>query len=352
MINYALSETANRVLNKHYAKVDDLTFTHFLINNITKDMTIHGSNEEKCYFSIVNNLYRIHMASSYIYTYANPIVHTAAMKWTLPENIYLKSYHNGDKLAAITGEAQIMPCSQYFYNFFTPDRRRTAVISPLFLNEEQYGIIVSELEFDYFPYIYSIIPQICAAIKLTKLVGQLERSLDAEQYRNSLLNRISMSDELTGIYNRRGFYEFANNLLKAPENEGKRAALIFGDLDNLKKINDTFGHDEGDYAIKTAASFMKSCFRQTDVVARIGGDEFAAFAVCEDRNIIASIPRRIKNMAALNNIRSTKPYNVTISVGLFELICSSDKDVQSYMDKADTALYADKKNKNQSIMKA
>lgn len=352
IINYALSETADRVLNKHYAKVDDLTFTHFLINNITKDMTIHGSNEEKCYFSIVNNLYRIHMASSYIYTYANPIIHTAAMKWTLPENIYLKSYHNGDKLAAITGEAQIMPCSQYFYNFFTPDRRRTAVISPLFLNEEQYGIIVSELEFDYFPYIYSIIPQICAAIKLTKLVGQLERSLDAEQYRNSLLNRISMSDELTGIYNRRGFYEFANNLLKAPENEGKRAALIFGDLDNLKKINDTFGHDEGDYAIKTAASFMKSCFRQTDVVARIGGDEFAAFAVCEDRNIIASIPRRIKNMAALNNIRSTKPYNVTISVGLFELICSSDKDVQSYMDKADTALYADKKNKNQSIMKA
>lgn len=352
IINYALSETADRVLNKHYAKVDDLTFTHFLINNITKDMTIHGSNEEKCYFSIVNNLYRIHMASSYIYTYANPIVHTAAMKWTLPESIYLKSYHNGDKLAAITGEAQIMPCSQYFYNFFTPDRRRTAVISPLFLNEEQYGIIVSELEFDYFPYIYSIIPQICAAIKLTKLVGQLERSLDAEQYRNSLLNRISMSDELTGIYNRRGFYEFANNLLKAPENEGKRAALIFGDLDNLKKINDTFGHDEGDYAIKTAASFMKSCFRQTDVVARIGGDEFAAFAVCEDRNIIASIPRRIKNMAALNNIRSTKPYNVTISVGLFELICSSDKDVQSYMDKADTALYADKKNKNQSIMKA
>ena len=352
IINYALSETADRVLNKHYAKVDDLTFTHFLINNITKDMTIHGSNEEKCYFSIVNNLYRIHMASSYIYTYANPIVHTAAMKWTLPESIYLKSYHNGDKLAAITGEAQIMPCSQYFYNFFTPDRRRTAVISPLFLNEEQYGIIVSELEFDYFPYIYSIIPQICAAIKLTKLVGQLERSLDAEQYRNSLLNRISMSDELTGIYNRRGFYEFANNLLKAPESEGKRAALIFGDLDNLKKINDTFGHDEGDYAIKTAASFMKSCFRQTDVVARIGGDEFAAFAVCEDRNIIASIPRRIKNMAALNNIRSTKPYNVTISVGLFELICSSDKDVQSYMDKADTALYADKKNKNQSIMKA
>lgn len=352
IINYALSETADRVLNKHYAKVDDLTFTHFLINNITKDMTIHGSNEEKCYFSIVNNLYRIHMASSYIYTYANPIVHTAAMKWTLPESIYLKSYHNGDKLAAITGEAQIMPCSQYFYNFFTPDRRRTAVISPLFLNEEQYGIIVSELEFDYFPYIYSIIPQICAAIKLTKLVGQLERSLDAEQYRNNLLNRISMSDELTGIYNRRGFYEFANNLLKAPENEGKRAALIFGDLDNLKKINDTFGHDEGDYAIKTAASFMKSCFRQTDVVARIGGDEFAAFAVCEDRNIIASIPRRIKNMAALNNIRSTKPYNVTISVGLFELICSSDKDVQSYMDKADTALYADKKNKNQSIMKA
>ncbi|MGN0641993.1 MAG: diguanylate cyclase [Huintestinicola sp.] len=351
-MEYCLEIIASRTLTMHYSKMDDLTFTHFLISNITKDMTIYGSDEEKCYFSIVNNLYRIHMASSYIYTYSEPIIHTNKMEWRLPETIQLKAYHDGDRLTALTGDAQQILSSDFFCNDHTPTRRRTMIVSPLFMNEEQYGIIVSELEYEYFPYIYSVTPQICTAIKLTKLVGQLESSLDAAQYRNNLLNRISMCDELTGVYNRRGFYEFTNRIFRAPENEGKHAVLIFGDLDNLKKINDSFGHDDGDYAITSAASFLKSGLRHTDIVARIGGDEFAAFALCEDQNIIRSIPERIKNIAKFHNLKSSKPYNVTISIGTYELDCNPEHGIQAYMDKADAALYADKKNKNPDIMKA
>ena len=89
------------------------------------------------------------------------------------------------------------------------------------MNEEQYGVIVCEMENEYFTYIYSITPQICSAIKLTNLVAKLESSLDAAQSRNNVLNRMSMIDELTGVYNRRGFYVSANRILKAPENEGR-----------------------------------------------------------------------------------------------------------------------------------
>ncbi|MGN0586521.1 MAG: GGDEF domain-containing protein, partial [Oscillospiraceae bacterium] len=214
-----------------------------------------------------------------------------------------------------------------------------------------FGIIVSEMDNEYFPYVYSITPQICTAIKLTRLVRQLENLLNAEYNRNNALNHISMCDELTGIYNRRGFYEFTNLVLQAPENNGKYAVLVFGDLDNLKKINDTFGHDDGDYAITTAAEYLKSGFRQTDIVARIGGDEFAAFAVCDNESVAAKLPSRIKKIAAARNAASSKPFNVNMSVGIFTLICSPDKYIQDYMDKADAALYSDKKNKDHNFLK-
>ncbi|MBQ5332892.1 MAG: GGDEF domain-containing protein [Oscillospiraceae bacterium] len=343
---------AERIIGIHYSKVEDITFTHFLISNITKDMTIYGNNVEKCFFAVVNNLYRAHVDSSYIYVYEEPVVHGAKSSWVLPDTVLLKAYHDGDKLSTVTGEAQKISSSAILDNMYTPaEKRRTTVVFPLYMNEEQYGVMVFEMENEFFPYIYSITPQICTAIKLINLVTQLENSIDQIQSRNNQLSRMSMSDELTGIYNRRGFYVFANRILKAPENEGRQAVVIFGDLDNLKKINDTFGHEDGDYAIVTVANVIKSSLRNSDVVARIGGDEFAAFAICDDREIALKLPERIKSIAAAHNQSSSKPYNVTVSVGIVELICAPELNIQQYMDQADTALYEDKKRKNPDIMK-
>lgn len=340
------------IVNMHYTTMNDITFTHFLIGNITKDMTIYDSDDEKCYFSIVNDLYRAHVDSSFVYTFEEPIIHDPKSEWKLPETILLRAYNDGDKLAAVTGEACKLPSSRIITNQYTPnDRNRIMVVSPLFMNEEQYGVIVCEMENEYFTYIYSITPQICSAIKLTNLVAKLESSLDAAQSRNNVLNRMSMIDELTGVYNRRGFYVSANRILKAAENEGRQAAIIFGDLDNLKKVNDTFGHDDGDYAIVSCAEFLKKSLRTTDVVGRIGGDEFAAFAICDDADIIAKLPSRIKGIAAKHNEVSDKPYNVTVSIGIYPIICSPELNIQDFMDKADNALYEDKKKKNPDIMK-
>lgn len=340
------------IVNMHYTTMNDITFTHFLIGNITKDMTIYDSDDEKCYFSIVNDLYRAHVDSSFVYTFEEPIIHDPKSEWKLPETILLRAYNDGDKLAAVTGEACKLPSSRIITNQYTPnDRNRIMVVSPLFMNEEQYGVIVCEMENEYFTYIYSITPQICSAIKLTNLVAKLESSLDAAQSRNNVLNRMSMIDELTGVYNRRGFYVSANRILKAAENEGRQAAIIFGDLDNLKKVNDTFGHDDGDYAIVSCAEFLKKSLRTTDVVGRIGGDEFAAFAICDDADIIAKLPSRIKGIASKHNEVSDKPYNVTVSIGIYPIICSPELNIQEFMDKADNALYEDKKKKNPDIMK-
>lgn len=350
VIEQGFDAVSDYLLFRNANDKEELTFTHFLINNISRDMLIAGSDEEKRYLSIVENLSRMHMKCSYIYTYEETIISNCPSEWKRPQYMYLRSYHDDGNVVSVPPEKQKTRTSSFLHGKMS-DRRRTLVLFPLFSNEENYGIIAAELEFEYFPYIYSIAPQICTAIKLTELIKQLENSLDDATLRNNQLNRISTLDELTGVFNRRGFYASANSIFTAPENSGKKCVLIFADLDNLKLINDNFGHEEGDFAIKTAASFLKNGLRNTDIVARIGGDEFTAFALCEDEKIIRSIPSRIKKIAEKYNKNSDKNYNITISIGIYELCCSPSENIQNYMDKADSSLYEDKKNKNTDIFK-
>lgn len=351
VIEHGFDAVSDYLLFSNVNNINDLTFTHFLISNISKDMLVAENDEEKRYLSIVENLSRMHIRCCYIYTYNEIIVHSGKDDWIRPEHIYLRSYHDENEAVSVSPSKQKIKSVGCIKNKFMSDRRRTLILFPLFVNEENYGIMAAEPEFEYYPYIYSIAPQICTAIKLTDLVKQLENSLNAATFRNNQLSRISMHDELTGVFNRRGFYESANQIFTSAENAGKRCVLIFADLDNLKKINDTFGHEEGDYAIKSIANFLKSGLRNTDIVARIGGDEFAAFALCEDEKIIRSIPSRIKKIAEKHNLNSDKKYNITVSIGVYELNCNPAEKIQLYMDKADASLYEDKKNKNPDIFK-
>ena len=177
----------------------------------------------------------------------------------MPENLYLKSYHIGQKLQRVEPPEQQVSVYSCIANRYMPqDRRYTFVMVPLFSNEEQYGLFICELDYNHFSQIYSVAPQICSAIKMTRLVKELEGNLEEARFANSRLKLISDSDELTGVYNRRGFYRAANAMLSSQESAGKGCVLILADLDNLKIINDTFGHDGGDHALKTCVQYLSS----------------------------------------------------------------------------------------------
>jgi len=177
----------------------------------------------------------------------------------------------------------------------------------------------------------------------------LRESLSEATSNNVILNKISKSDELTGVYNRRGFMENVVDSIK--KNCGKRAAIIYADMDKLKQINDIFGHDEGDYAIKKAAEILGLCMRTNDIIARFGGDEFAAFALIHENDFSTILYNRIEDACTDVNNSSDKPYNINISVGVCEFICSSDADLTTIMNEADKHLYENKRYKNVTALK-
>ena len=330
-----------------------LSYSNFLISNINKDMMINCNDEEKSYYSVINNLQRVNFKSSYVYVFKEPVVHYQYDKWIMPETTFLKSYHNGKELESVNPPKQEIPIMSCLNNAFTPkDRRFTFVMVPLFSNEEQYGLLVCELEPESFPQIYSASPQICTAIKLTRLVKELEGNLQEAEFDNKRLKRISDSDELTGAYNRRGFYHLSNMLLSAEDSRGKEAILLLADLDNLKKINDTFGHDDGDHAIKMCIQYLRTSVPLLDVIGRIGGDEFAAFAIVDNADeAMEQIYTSVKKNAADYNRSSDKPYNITVSLGMHKIVCNPEEIIQNHVKFADAALYEDKKKKNFDIIK-
>ncbi len=96
---------------------------------------------------------------------------------------------------------------------------------------------------------------------------------------NKEIQALAISDPLTGLYNRRGFIALAEQQLKLADRTRRGALLFFADLDGMKWINDTLGHEEGDRALVDIASILKETFRLSDIIARIGGDEFAVLVI-------------------------------------------------------------------------
>lgn len=127
--------------------------------------------------------------------------------------------------------------------------------------------------------------------------------------------------------------------------------FIFADLNNLKKINDIFGHEDGDQAIRKIAEILISNLDPKSIVSRIGGDEFAALTIQDSEGMAEEITERIKKAAALGNKLSDKPYNVTASIGIHRFKCSKEVCVQELIELADSALYLDKQKKDTDIMK-
>ncbi len=343
-------------LNYSERHIDDIEFLTWQSNSITKDMLLFDSYDDESYGTVSDKFMRMNIGSSYIYVFPDTITVKKGEKWNPPSKVLLKSYHNGDKMEVLAPQEQEISIKHLFDHKYIPDDRRvTMILSTIFLNEDHYGLFLCEVEYDYFYYVNVLSSQLCAAMKILRLIQdnenirqELENNLIQIQEKNMQLDAISKVDELTGVYNRRGFFSQASSLIYSPMNTGKDALIIFADLDSLKTINDSFSHEDGDFAIKNAARILCDSFRSSDIIGRIGGDEFSVLAMVENgsKDEITSIVRkRIAKATEIFNSSHDKPYIVRMSVGVYAFKCGTDIELSKILSQADNVLYDEKKKK-------
>ncbi len=157
--------------------------------------------------------------------------------------------------------------------------------------------------------------------------------------------RNSVIDYLTGIYNRRGFLAEVKKMIENADNYGRYLTIFSIDMDKLKYINDMFGHTQGDFAIRNMAEAVKYFASRNGICGRYGGDEFAC-ALLTDMEIFLSadtVRSRIDNVLQKKESVRKKEYEITASIGSSIGVINENLDVQSLFDRADEAMYADKK---------
>ncbi len=159
------------------------------------------------------------------------------------------------------------------------------------------------------------------------------------------IRAMSVTDELTGLYNRRGFFTLAEQELKIANRHKRKMFLIYADLDNLKEINDTFGHLKGDTVLIETAKILRETFRQADIIARIGGDEFIVVLIGTTEAYAETIISRLRKNIDIHNEEINHSYKFSISTGIACYDPELPSSIVELLSHADKSLYEKKRYK-------
>ena len=159
------------------------------------------------------------------------------------------------------------------------------------------------------------------------------------------LQSMSLVDDLTGLYNRRGFFALSQQQLKMAERTKQKVLLFFADLDNMKQINDTVGHQEGDNALVDITAVLKETFRKSDIISRVGGDEFAVLAIDTTDETEAVLANRLQGaLEACNRLRTGK-HSLSLSTGVARFDPETPSSLDELMTRADRLMYEQKRTR-------
>jgi diguanylate cyclase (GGDEF)-like protein len=189
--------------------------------------------------------------------------------------------------------------------------------------------------------------QVARVVHVTRDISERKRieTMLTEQARK--LEQLALIDALTGLNNRRGFLTLAGQQLRIADRFGKRLHLLFADLDGMKWINDTLGHSEGDRALRETAELLRRTFRESDILARIGGDEFAVLALGEDKSEEGTIRSRFEEQLVAHNDSADRGYRLSISIGITVYDPSVPCSIEQLLDRGDALMYEQKRLQKQ-----
>ncbi len=207
-----------------------------------------------------------------------------------------------------------------------------------FCNKKKNGELYWEMAY--------ISPVVNSEGEITHYVA-VKENITARKKAEEQLRELSLLDELTGLTNRRGFYLLAKQQIKVADRNRRGMVLVFADMDGMKYINDTFGHKEGDQALIDAACIIKRAFRASDIIARLGGDEFVALSVEASEESKENIQARLRENLEAHNLETTKPYKLSISIGITVYDPAAPCTLDELIERGDKLMYENKQKRKQ-----
>lgn len=270
--------------------------------------------------------------------------------------IYLSNLIN---IQEVNNECNSCKISSFNFDILLPDKcfnqekRQELILMPLFTKDSIFGYITFEKSSSDGFLFESFRSQVSNTLKFRNL---LDERIKAEEELNLAVTDLEtlngelrskyVIDELTGLLNRRGFMIHGGNLYNYSVENQSNFTLLFGDLDGLKIINDTFGHKEGDCALITTAKLLDSCMENNDIVARLGGDEFTILS--PNKSTIEEVNGLINKLTSTfndYNSNSSKPYEIQMSFGFSIYSPELNTTFESIIEEADKKLYEVKKKR-------
>ncbi len=322
-----------------------------VVNRQMGEVFLNEGGSEIPYESLLGGLYGLGFEKSMLYLFQGNVKNKGdADNWRVPASILLKAYSEGKEIKTPSEELQLLRTEYVFENEFVDEsKRRTMIVAPLFVGENVYGLIVIELPLQYSISVSSIASQISVTLRSLYMMEEqnkakqaLQNSLERFIRDNTKLEEIAQKDELTDLYNRRGFITNSEKKLDDPVNQDKVAVICYADMDNLKKINDKYGHDDGDFALCTIAEILRESFRDSDVIGRFGGDEFVTLAITGADIDVDKLKARIDTVTKRLNEQAGKPYPIEMSTGIFKFTITGKIDIYEILNNADELLYQEK----------
>ncbi len=332
--------------------VDQIASMRTYLADIGSALTIDDISE-----ATLAHLTALGVRSFYIAIYDRPVIHKRGDPWTEPDCAHLViGYHNGRSITGSRRSKLIRQGRLLPQCYAAGKKPRFMIASSLHFRDEIIGFMMID-QTDITREIYDIlVGHISTALKTAALFAEREASekkllevLHELEQSNTQLQKISEIDELTGLYNRRGFMNFARRSMELARQMGRGGLVFYGDLDGLKKINDVHGHKEGDLAIITAAVILRRAFRNMDIVSRLGGDEFVILAPDNDERFLPVFRERLDLVVAAENAKLGKPWKVSISIGAAPFVPGESTPLEKLMSRADESLYLEKQRKRKAL---
>lgn len=330
----------NDSLNYYRTKTDRLNKNFSFIRQVLLSVTLNIHDKRHQLHSIIPDLITYGISSCLIYLYPKEIIHNLSDDWHMPSTLSLSMGYVDNTIIDLDAENNVfLPTDIVNYGLTHRHKTYTSFIHPIFFSNEQLGIIVLELQPQDYYLIETLTVELGCALKLSSV-------FNTQKLSESKLKKLSETDELTGLLNRRGFFKNASKCHNWAKLSYKSGILFYIDIDDLKKINDTYGHSEGDLAIMATSNILKKTFSKEDIIGRMGGDEFTILCFNKPSTFIQTTEIYIQALCEAYNKEANTPYKLSMSLGILPFSTSTNDSLETLLSSADHLLYKAKKKKN------